>query len=223
MEEEALASEAVEEELLPYPDANATWADHEEFMLSVITSSKYWKTYGDASGSHARWTTWRESTFNLFTVAMDDESEHAEDIFTGMMMCAFCGVVAMGSPLGPRGVRRKKEDGGGSTFSLHGAVVMMYERAGTGVAPAAAAYPWLASLVEAQKIGAQADAGTGADADAAEDDRARRLRRLAHCARRHTYVLIFNFLFIHDTRAEAPAGTLLSWRASSSAESQARA
>jgi hypothetical protein len=141
---------------------------HEAYMLSLITGTPFWR---NIDATMAQWNATCRAYLNPFTfdVTMVEE-ENPEHTCTGMMMCAFCGVVALGSPLSHLGVRRQSEQGG--------AVEMKYMRAGDGVAPAAAAMPWLEALVWAKNVRlraaappavAEADEEAGADAPAAAD------------------------------------------------------
>jgi len=156
---------------------------HEAYMLSLITGTPFWH---NIDATMAQWNATCRAYLNPFTfdVTMAEE-ENPEQTCTGMMMCAFCGVVALGSPLSHLGVRRQSEQGG--------AVEMKYMRAGDGVAPAAAAMPWLEALVWAKNVRlraaappavAEADEEAGADAPAAADVHDAEARWAARAPRR---------------------------------------
>ena len=71
-------------------------------MLSLITSSKYWELQESVL---AAWNKVCSALFHPFP----DEEEGADPTYTGLMMCAYCGVVAMGCPLSASGIRRATE------------------------------------------------------------------------------------------------------------------
>jgi hypothetical protein len=112
-------------------------------MLEKIQCTSYWEQQQKVL---EQWNDVCEALFNPFSIRLCDlEKPIPVAAFTGMMMCAFCGVVGFGCQLGARAERRNVEEGGrGVNFA--------YMPAQPGTAPAAAAYPWLAQLVEAKSI-----------------------------------------------------------------------
>jgi hypothetical protein len=136
-------------------------ADHQAHMLAMITSSSYWF---QKEKWMAAWDSFCAALFSPFPFAMADIDEEApRHQFTGMMMCAFCGVVGLGAKLTSRGIRPKIVNGGG--------VKMQHVPAEAGVAPAAAAYPWMADLVIAHHVlhSVGGDAGASDEGEDADD------------------------------------------------------
>ena len=160
------AAAAPDDDVLAGPPSSTVLADHEAYMLQIIVETKFWRSIDE----HMEyWKSNCGARFKIFTFdPYAEEQERPTQLYTSMMMCAYCGVICMGSILSAHGVRRKTEKGG---------VDMSYMPvpAGAGEAPAAAAMPWLADLVLAKNVRIREPAPDGdepADGDEAAAEQA---------------------------------------------------
>ena len=147
---------------VPVLPPNPTMADHKVQMLAMITSSAFWF---EKEKWMAKWDSFCAATFNPFPFSIADSGDMDEEAlrhqFTGMMMCAYCGVVGLGAELTCRGKRTRVVNGGG--------VKMHFVPAEDGEAPAAVALPWLAGLVVAHDVPHSAGNAAAMDADDADN------------------------------------------------------